>query len=119
MADAGWAQNEALVSLLARAQWSPENLGMRLNALAAKLGLRARLHPKSPVRWVRTNASHPELCVPREPWPALVCLLLHQQLNEPVSPEMLGWPANRGLRYVAANDGLSQPWDGAGAIAAL
>lgn len=119
MADAGSEQNEALVSLLARAQWSPENLGMRLNALAAKLGLRARLHPKSPVRWVRTNASHPELCVPREPWPALVCLLLHQRLNEPVTPEMLGWPANRGLRYVAANDGLSQPWDAAGAIAAL
>lgn len=113
------ARNEVLDSFLARAQWTPENLAQRLNALAAKLGLRARMHPKTPRRWIFGNTSHPMPCVPREPWPALVCLLLHEQSGESVSPEALGWPANRGLLYVPANDGLSQPWDAAGAMAAL
>ena len=49
---------EALRRLLAHAQWSPEHLGDRLNALAGTLGLRAQLSRCIPGgRWIDSEAN--------------------------------------------------------------
>ncbi len=111
--------NVVLERLLWRAGWSPENLGDRLNGLAATLGLRVHVNRRYPRRWVYAERGRAVPRTPREPVPSLVCLLLYQQLGEPVTPRALGWPAERGLLYVPADDGLRHPWDSAGAIAAL
>ncbi|MGH3912414.1 MAG: hypothetical protein ACRDTC_03225 [Pseudonocardiaceae bacterium] len=113
------ARNVVLEGLLARVQWTPEQLAERLNALAAMLGLDVEVNPRTPQRWVNGRAGRPAPPVPREPWPGLVCLLLHRQSGQPVTPEMLGWPASRGLRHVPAGGGLGRTHDGVGAIAAL
>ncbi|MGH8919820.1 MAG: hypothetical protein ACRD0H_16065, partial [Actinomycetes bacterium] len=113
------ARNAALEGLLAQAQWTPEELAERLNALAAMLELGIQLNPRTPQRWVSGRAGRPAPPVPREPWPGLVCLLLHRQSGQPVTPEMLGWPSGRGLRHVQTDGELGRIHDGAGAIAAL
>lgn len=51
--------------------------------------------------------------------PSLVCHLLHERLGEPVTLESLGWTATGPLTYVPADDGLDQPWNPTGAVAAL
>ncbi len=48
-----------------------------------------------------------------------MCHLLHQRLGEPVPLTALGWSAAGPLVYVPADDGLDQPWDAGGAVAAL
>jgi hypothetical protein len=111
--------NVVLERLLCRAGWTPENLGDHLNTLAASLGLRVHVNRRYPRRWVYAEKGRAVPRIPREPVPSLVCLVLHQCLGEPVTPEMLGWPVARGLRYVPADDGLRQSWDAVGAIAAL
>ncbi|MGH4016323.1 MAG: hypothetical protein ACRDSL_20840 [Pseudonocardiaceae bacterium] len=111
--------NVVLERLLARAGWSPESLGDHLNRLATTLGLKVHVHRRYPRRWVYAERNRATPRVPRDPLPSLVCLLLYQRLGEPVTPPMLGWPVTRGVRYVPADDGLHQSWDGAGAIAAL
>jgi hypothetical protein len=111
--------NAVLERLLARAGWAPENLGDRLNALAVRLGLRAQLHRRTPRRWVYAESGREVPCVPRDPWPALVCHVLHERLGEPVTLDSLGWSAAGPLRYVPADHGLDQPWDSSGAVAAL
>ncbi|MGH4017059.1 MAG: hypothetical protein ACRDSL_24660 [Pseudonocardiaceae bacterium] len=111
--------NVVLERLLGRAGWSPENLGDHLNRLATTLGLRVQVHRRYPRRWVYAERHRATPRIPRDPLPSLVCLLLHQRLGDPVTPEMLGWPAPRGALYVPADDGLHHPWDSAGAIAAL
>ena len=108
-----------LERLLARAEWTPENLGDRLNQLAASLNLRARVHRRTPRRWVFAEAGRPAPFVPRDPWPALVCYLLHERIGEPVTLPALGWTSAGPLRYVPADHGLDQPWHTAGAVAAL
>ncbi|MGH3931342.1 MAG: hypothetical protein ACRDTF_15385 [Pseudonocardiaceae bacterium] len=113
------ARNVVLEGLLVRVRWTPEELAERLNALAALLGLGIQLHPRTPQRWVSGRAGRPVPPVPREPWPALVCLLLHRQSGQPVTPEMLGWPEDRGLRHVPVGGGLGRTYDGVAAIAAL
>jgi hypothetical protein len=106
--------------LLARAGWTPENLGDHLNRLAASMDMKVYINRRYPRRWVYAEKDREAPRIPREPVPSLVCLLLHRHLGEPVTPEMLGWPiTTRGLVYVPADDGLRQGWDGAGAIAAL
>ena len=115
-----WRRNAMLERLLARAGWSPENLGDHLNRLAVSMDIRVHVNRRYPRRWVYAEKDRAAPRIPREPLPSLVCLLLHRQLGEPVTPEMLGWPVTtRGLLYVPADDGLRQGWDGAGAIAAL
>ncbi|MGI9003050.1 MAG: hypothetical protein ACR2GH_15560 [Pseudonocardia sp.] len=111
--------NAALERLLARARWTPENLGARCNELAATLGLGIYGHPRNARRWVYAPAGRRVPAVPRQPWPALVCHLLYQRLGEPVTLDALGWVAAGPLRYVPADDGLDLPWDHAGAVAAL
>ncbi|MGH4017450.1 MAG: hypothetical protein ACRDSL_26715 [Pseudonocardiaceae bacterium] len=111
--------NVVLERLLGRAGWSPENLGDHLNRLATTLGLRVQVHRRYPRRWVYAERHRATPRIPRDPLPSLVCLLLHQRLGDPVTPEMLGWPAPRGALYVPADDGLHHPWDSAGTIAAL
>ncbi|HXV94797.1 MAG TPA: hypothetical protein VD813_15945 [Pseudonocardia sp.] len=115
----GGPRNEVLEQLLARAGWTPEHLGDRLNELAAAQRLRVRGHRRSPRRWVYAEPGRPAPRVPREPWPSLVCHVLHERLGEPVTPEMLGWPAPGGLHYVPADHGLDLPWTPRGALDAL
>src|SRR5262249_45469557 len=112
-------RNAALDRLLARAQWSPENLGARCNELAASLGLNVYGHPRNARRWVQAPKGRLVPAVPREPWPALICHLLHERLGEPATLDARGWPAAGPLRYAPADDALDQPWDSAGAVAAL
>jgi len=102
-----------------RVRWTPEDLAERLNALAAMLGLRIQMNRRTPQRWVSGRVGRPVPPVPREPWPALVCLLLHRQSGQPVTPEMLGWPGDRSLHHVPTNGELGRTYDGAGAITAL
>ena len=104
------AQRHAVLErLLARAGWTPENLGDRLNELATSLNLRARVHRRTPRRWVYAEAGRPAPRVPRDPWPSLVCHLLHERVGEPVTLDCLGWTATGPLRYVPADHGLDQP----------
>src|ERR1700741_4593840 len=103
--------NVVLERLLCRAGWTPEKLGDQLNRLAASLDLRIQVNRRYPRRWVYAEKDRAAPRIPREPVPSLVCLLLHQHLGEPVTPQMLGWPAARGVRYVPADDGLRQSWD--------
>ena len=71
--DAGQARcNAVLERLLVSAGWTPENLGDRLNELATSLNLRARLHRRTPRRWVYAEAGRTAPRVPRDPWPSLV-----------------------------------------------
>ncbi|MGH3814265.1 MAG: hypothetical protein ACRDUV_17745 [Pseudonocardiaceae bacterium] len=111
--------NVVLERLLARAGWTPENLGDRLNELVTSLELRARVHRRTPRRWVYAEAGRTAPRVPRDPLPSLVCHLLHERLGEPVTLDSLGWTATGPLVYVPADDGLDQPWNPRGAVAAL
>ncbi|MGQ0716151.1 MAG: hypothetical protein ACT4NP_02340 [Pseudonocardiales bacterium] len=111
--------NIVLERLLARAGWTPENLGDRLNELATSLDLRARVHRRTPRRWVYAEARRTTPRVPRDPLPSLVCHLLHERLGEPVTLDSLGWTSTGPLVYVPADDGLHQPWNPSGAVAAL
>jgi hypothetical protein len=112
-------RNVVLERLLARAGWTPEGLGDRLNQLAATLGLRAHVNRRSARRWIYPEASRTAARRPRERWPALICHLLHERLGVPVSPESLGWTTTGPLRYVPADDELDQPWNSVGAVASL
>ncbi|HXT44601.1 MAG TPA: hypothetical protein VN748_10855 [Pseudonocardiaceae bacterium] len=111
--------NVVLERLLARAGWTPENLGDRLNELAAAHGLGVHGHRRTPRRWVYAEPGRAAPRVPRDPWPALVCHVLHERLGEPVILDVLGWAEAGPLRYVPADHGLDQPWDTNGAMAAL
>lgn len=111
--------NLALEACLARCGWSAVNLGHHLNAMARSLCLPDRLHPKSPRRWVKAAPPRIKPCVPRQPWPGLVCALLSRKLGESVTLESLGWTICRGLLYVPADDGLDHAWDPDGALASL
>ena len=108
--------NVELARLLARAGWTPEALGDRLNRLAASMELRDHIHRKSVRRWVRDMPSCPIIASPSEPWPALVCHLLEQQTGETVTPAVLGWP-KPVMCVVAADHGLTdQPWTCTGVL---
>jgi hypothetical protein len=72
--------NVELERLLARAGWTPEDLGDQLNRLAASMRLRAHINRQSVRRWVHAMPSCPKIVKPSEPWPALVCHLLQRQM---------------------------------------
>ncbi|HEY4004007.1 MAG TPA: hypothetical protein VGM60_02310 [Pseudonocardia sp.] len=112
--------NEVLAGLLARAGWTPENLGDRLNKLAVTQRLGLHSHRRSPRRWVYAEPGRLAPRVPREPWPSLVCHVLHERLGEVITPEELGWSSTGSqLRYVPADQGLDQAWTAGGAVQAL
>jgi hypothetical protein len=107
--------NVELERLLARAGWTPEDLGDRLNRLAASMRLRVHINRQSVRRWVHAMPSCPNLVKPSEPWPALVCHLLQRQTRETVTPAMLGW-GEAALCLLAADHGLDQLWTCTGAL---
>lgn len=114
------ATNVALERLLARAGWTPENLGDRLNKVAAEQKLAVRGHRRSPRRWIYAEPGRSSPRVPREPWPSLVCHVLHERLGEPVTLDTLGWAGHVGaVQYFPADDGLDHAWDARGALAAM
>ena len=112
-------RNVALERLLARAGWTPENLGDRLNELAATHRLGVHGHRRSPRRWVYAEPGRAAPRVPREPWPALVCHVLHERLGEPITLESVGWGDSGLLRFVPVDHGLNAPWDERGAVEVL
>ncbi len=111
--------NAELERLLALAGWTPEQLGDRLNRLAATIGPRDNIHRKSVRRWVYALPSWPAPRVPRQPWPSLVCHLLHERTGQQVTPDALGWAAAGPPCYLPADHGLDTPWNTDEAVAAL
>lgn len=83
--------NVVLQRLLARAGWTPENLGDHLNRLAGSLGVKVGVNRRYVRRWVYAEKGRAAPRVPRDPLPSLVCLVLYQRLGDPVTPEELGW----------------------------
>lgn len=114
------ATNVPLVGLLTRLGWSPEQFAAHLNGLARSLRLSVpEMHPKTPRRWMTARPPSTRPCLPRQPWPGLVCTLLSHHLQESVTLASLGWQTSAGALYVPADDGLDHPWDSRGAIASL
>ncbi len=113
------ASNVTLIGCLTRLGWSPEQFASHLNGLARSLRLPDEIHPKTPRRWLAARPPHVRPCVPRQPWPGLVCALLSRRLGESVTLASLGWQASAGALYVPADDGLDHPWTPAGAVASL
>lgn len=111
--------NAELQRLLALAGWTPEQLGDRLNRLAATIGRRDLIHRKSVRRWVYPLPSWPSPRLPRQPWPSLVCHLLHERTGQPVTLDTLGWAATGLPAFLPADHGLEQARDATGAVAAL
>lgn len=111
--------NAALLGYLTRLDWSPEQFAGHLNGLARSMRISDRIHLKTPRRWLKARPPNLLPCVPRQPWPGLVCALLSRRLHESISLASLGWQTNTGTLYVPADDGLDHPWDARGAVASL
>lgn len=112
--------NNTLIGYLTRLGWTPEQFAYHLNGLARALRLPVpEMHPKTPRRWLTARAPSLRPCVPRQPWPGLVCALLSRHLQESVTLASLGWQTSTGVLYVPADDGLRHPWNQRGAIASL
>ncbi|MGH3907504.1 MAG: hypothetical protein ACRDTE_25505, partial [Pseudonocardiaceae bacterium] len=94
------ATNVMLVGYLTRLDWSAEQFAYRLNGLARSLRLPDRIHAKTPRRWLKARPPMLLPCVPRQPWPGLVCSLLSRHLHESVTLASLGWQASAGALYV-------------------
>jgi tetratricopeptide (TPR) repeat protein len=112
-------RNVGLSAYLDRLGWSPENLAHHLNGLARSMRLPHKVHPKTPRRWVQAVLPHSQPCVPRHPWPGLVCTVLSQRLHEQVTLASLGWQMCTGPLCVPTDDGLNHPWNPDGVIASL
>lgn len=114
------ATNVPLVGCLTRLGWTPEQFASHLNRLARSLRLPVpELHPKTPRRWLTARLPSTRPCVPRQPWPGLVCTLLSRHLQESVTLASLGWQMSAGALYVPADDGMHHPWDPRGVIVSL
>jgi hypothetical protein len=113
------ATNVALHSCLTRLGWSAEQFAGHLNELARSLRLPDEVHPKTPRRWLKARPPSVLPCVPRQPWPGLVCALLSRRLHEPITLASSGWQTGAGALYVPADDGLDHAWDPRGAVASL
>ncbi|MGH3931306.1 MAG: hypothetical protein ACRDTF_15200, partial [Pseudonocardiaceae bacterium] len=114
------ATNAVLVGCLTRLGWTPEQFAYHLNRLGRALRPPVpEIHPKTPWRWLTARPPSTQPCVPRQPWPGLVCSLLSRHLPEPVTLASLGWQTSAGALYVPADDGLHHPWTPPGAIASL
>ncbi|WP_405132946.1 tetratricopeptide repeat protein [Nocardia sp. NBC_01388] len=108
--------NPQLAASLRELGWSPETLARRLIDHAALNGhCELRVHEKTPYKWIRGKR-------PRAPWPELIATLLAAELDRPLSPETLGWPAARGddqPPLLPADSGLQLPWTAEGAARAM
>ncbi|MGH3996702.1 MAG: hypothetical protein ACRDTJ_04485, partial [Pseudonocardiaceae bacterium] len=114
------ATNAVRVGCLTRLGWTPEQFAYHLNQLARALRPAIPdIHPKTPWRWLTARPPSTRPCLPRPPWPGLVCSLLSRHLQEPVTLASLGWQTSAGALYVPADDGLHHPWAPPGAIASL
>ncbi|MGH3913855.1 MAG: hypothetical protein ACRDTC_10665 [Pseudonocardiaceae bacterium] len=114
------ATNTGLVGCLTRLSWTPEQFAYHLNRLGRALRPAVpEIHPKTPWRWLTARPPSTQPCVPRQPWPGLICSLLSRHLAEPVTLASLGWQRSAGALYVPADDGLHHPWTPPGAIASL
>jgi len=114
------ATNAVLIGCLARLSWTPEEFAYHLNRLARSLRPAVpQIHPKTPWRWLTARPPSTVPCVPRQPWPGLICSLLSRHLQEPVTLASLGWQTSAGALYVPADDGLHHPWHPLGTIASL
>lgn len=113
------AMNVALDSYLTRLGWSAEQFASHLNGFARCMRLPDEIHPKTPRRWLKTRPPSVLPCVPRQPWPGLVCALLSRRLHEPITLASLGWQTSAGALYVPADDGLDHAWNPSGAVASL
>ncbi|MGH3793334.1 MAG: hypothetical protein ACRDSP_00440 [Pseudonocardiaceae bacterium] len=112
--------NAVLVGYLTRLGWTPEQFAYHLNRMARSLRPAVpQIHPKTPWRWLTARPPSTKPCLPRQPWPGLVCSLLSRHLQEPVTLASLGWQASAGALYVPADDGLHHPWAHPGTIASL
>ncbi len=114
------ATNAMLVGCLTRLGWTPEQFASHLNRLARSLRPAVpEIHPKTPWRWLTARAPSTRPCLPRQPWPGLVCSLLSRHLQEPVTLASLGWQTSAAALYVPADDGLHHPSAPPGTIASL
>ncbi len=114
------ATNAVLMGCLTRLGWTPEQFAYHLNRLARSLRPAVpEIHPKTPWRWLAARPPSTRPCIPRQPWPGLVCSLLSRHLQEPVTLASLGWQTSAGALYVPADDGLHHPWHPHGTIASL
>lgn len=113
------AMNVALDSYLTRLGWSAEQFASHLNGFARCMRLPDEIHPKMPRRWLKARPPSVLPCVPRQPWPGLVCALLSRRLHEPITLASLRWQTSAGALYVPADDGLDHAWNPSGAVASL
>ncbi len=95
--------NSSLSALLARVDWKPETFARRLNTAAVAAGTTARVHVKTPYKWLSGQHPHP-------PWPALAAAVLSEKLGTAIAPADAGWSDSTNVRYVPASAGLAQPW---------
>lgn len=100
---AGGPRNEALERLLARAGWTPEDLGDRLNEVAAALYLGVRGHRRSPAGVCTPSPAGRHCGFRASRGPRWSVTSLHERLGEPVTLEALGWCNSGPLRYVPAD----------------
>ena len=109
-----------LIGCLTRLGWTPEQFAYHLNRMARSLRPAVpQIHKKTPWRWMTARPPATRPCVPRQPWPGLICSLLSRHLQEPVTLASLGWQTSAGALYVPADDGLHHPWAAPGTIASL
>ncbi|MGH3811131.1 MAG: hypothetical protein ACRDUV_01580, partial [Pseudonocardiaceae bacterium] len=114
------ATNAVLIGCLTRLGWTPEQFACHLNRLAHSLRPAVpEIHPKTPWRWLTARPPSTQPCIPRQPWPGLVCSLLSRHLQEPMTLASLGWQTSAAALYVPADDGLHHPWRPHGTIASL
>lgn len=83
------ASNVTLIGCLTLLGWSPEQFASHLNGLARSLRLPDEIHPKTPRRWLTARPPHVRPCVPRQPWPGLVCALLSMYRTRQAGPRRL------------------------------
>ena len=101
--------NRALDEALQRSGWTPEQLALAVNArLRAEGHVAHQVHPKTPWKWLRGQTPHP-------PLPGYVADVLSERVGLPFAPADLGLTSSRAVSAVPADDGLSAPYDTAGA----
>jgi hypothetical protein len=101
---------DPLRALLTQVGWQPEELADKLDQFAGRHGYAARIHPKTPYKWLAGKK-------PRAPWVTLTCALLSERLQRIIEASDLGWPDD-GTTLLPATAGLALPWTGPGSLQA-
>ena len=99
-----------LGDMLHQLGWRPEDLARRLNESAAQQGWSARIHIKTPYKWLAGQQ-------PRPPWRQLIQLLMGTELRRELAVADFGWQEPRPLPALATN-ALAQPWTTEGGLRA-